>query len=82
MVTAETELAKERENNRLKIGRLENTIERVSEELKMKSAESDQLTKQIDVMQRNAAAGNPIIGKLTSLSTKFIITFQKSKFLI
>ena len=63
MVTAETELAKERENNRLKIGRLENTIERVSEELKMKSAESDQLTKQIDVMQRNAAAGNPIIGK-------------------
>ena len=29
----------------------------------MKSAESDQLTKQIDVMQRNAAAGNPIIGK-------------------
>ena len=82
MVTAETELAKERENNRLKIGRLENTIERVSEELKMKSAESDQLTKQIDVMQRNAAAGNPIIGKLTSLIMKLIITFQKSKFLI
>ena len=82
MVTAETELAKERENNRLKIGRLENTIERVSEELKMKSAESDQLTKQIDVMQRNAAAGNPIIGKTDRLEHKLIITFQKSKFLI
>ena len=63
LVTAETELTKERENNRLKIGRLENTIERMGEELKMKSAESAQLANQLDVSQQKAVAGHPAIGE-------------------
>ena len=63
LVTAETELTKERENNRLKIGRLENTIERMTEELKMKSAESAQLSGQLDLSQQKAVEGHPAVGK-------------------
>ena len=63
LVTAETELTKERENNRLKIGRLENTIERMAEELKMKSAESAQLSGQLDLSQQKAVEGHPAVGK-------------------
>ena len=63
LVTAETELTKERENNRLKIGRLENTIERMGEELKMKSAEAAQLANQLDLSQQRAVAGHPAIGE-------------------
>ena len=56
-------MTKERENNRLKIGRLENTIERMTEELKMKSAESAQLSSQLDLSQQKAVEGHPAVGK-------------------
>ena len=68
LVTAETELAKERENNRLKIGRLESTIERMNEEMKIKCAENAQQQTQLEMHERQATAGNPALGTNSTFS--------------
>ena len=64
MVIAEAELTKERENNRLKSAKLENTIERLKEELNLKSSEITHLTYRCEQSEQQIQADTPFTGKL------------------
>jgi len=64
LVTAETELTKERESNRLKQAKLENVNERLQEELNLKSSEIVHLNKQIEITQNTGVSDGHHSGKL------------------
>ena len=69
MITAEAELAKERETNRLKLAKLENTIERMREELNLKCSEITHLTYRCEQSEQQIQADTPFTGEESSLRT-------------
>ena len=80
LVTAETELTKERESNRLKQAKLENIVERLKEELNLKSSEIIHLNKQMELTQMTGVTDGHHSGKLTDKAiNRLKYEFQKIK---
>jgi chromosome segregation ATPase len=67
LVTAEAELTKERENNRLKSAKLENIIERLKEELNLKCSEITHLTYRCEQSEQQIQADTPFTEKQIKL---------------